>query len=68
MNKACLKDSFLLSRVDQLVKASTGHEILNFIDAISSYNKIRKYDTDQENTIFMLVIKLFYSGNNRIAF
>ena len=34
-NKACPKDSFLLPRIDQLVDATAGHELLSFIDAYS---------------------------------
>lgn len=33
LNKACPKDSFLLSKIDQLVSATAGHEFLTFIDA-----------------------------------
>ena len=33
LNKACPKDSFLLPRIDQLVDAIVGHELLSFMDA-----------------------------------
>lgn len=33
LNKACLKDSFSLLRIDQLVDATTMHELITFIDA-----------------------------------
>lgn len=38
LNKTCLKDSYLLPWIDQLVDATLGHEILTFIDAFFSYN------------------------------
>ena len=41
LNNACLKDSFPLPRVDQLVDSIVDHELLTFMDAFSSYNQIR---------------------------
>lgn len=38
LNKAYLKDSFPLPRIDQLVDATIGHELLSFMDAYSGYN------------------------------
>ncbi|XP_052299748.1 uncharacterized protein LOC127903121 [Citrus sinensis] len=38
LNKSCPKDSFPLPRVDQLVDATAGHEMLSFMDAFSGYN------------------------------
>ena len=38
LNKACPKDSFLLPRIDQLVDATSGHQLLSFMDAYSGYN------------------------------
>uniref|UniRef100_A0A2N9EIR5 RNase H type-1 domain-containing protein n=1 Tax=Fagus sylvatica TaxID=28930 RepID=A0A2N9EIR5_FAGSY len=35
LNKACPKDSFPLSRIDQLVDSTTGHKLLTFMDAFS---------------------------------
>ncbi|KAL5551786.1 hypothetical protein UlMin_001962 [Ulmus minor] len=40
LNKACPKDSFPLPRIDQLVDATAGHELLSFMDAYSGYNQI----------------------------
>ncbi|XP_022891744.1 uncharacterized protein LOC111406579 [Olea europaea var. sylvestris] len=39
LNKACPKDSFLLSRIDQMVDATAEHELLSFMDAYSGYNR-----------------------------
>ena len=40
LNEACPKDSFPLPRIDQIVDASTGHGMLSFLDAFSSYHHI----------------------------
>lgn len=36
----CPKDCFPLPRIDQLVDATAGHELLSFMDAYSRYNQI----------------------------
>ncbi|KAL5582998.1 hypothetical protein UlMin_015440 [Ulmus minor] len=46
LNRACPKDSFPLPRIDQLVDATTGHELLSFMDAYSGYNQIRMHEED----------------------
>ena len=38
LNKACPKDHFSLPRIDQLVDATSGHELLSLMDAYSGYN------------------------------
>ena len=38
LNKAYLKDSFPLQRIDQMVDSTAGHKFLTFIDAFSGYN------------------------------
>ncbi|XP_065635303.1 uncharacterized protein LOC112030851 [Quercus suber] len=53
LNKACPKDSYPLSRIDQLVDSTTGHQLLSFIDAFSRYNQIKMDETDQEKTSFI---------------
>ncbi|KAL5555160.1 hypothetical protein UlMin_037396 [Ulmus minor] len=53
LNKACPKDSFPLPRIDQLVDATVGHELLSFMDAYSGYNQIRMHQPDQEHTAFL---------------
>ena len=35
INRACLKDSFPLPRIDLIVDATPGHELLSFMDAFS---------------------------------
>ena len=46
LNKACPKDSYPLSRIDQLVDSITGHQLLSFMDAFSSYNQINMDKVD----------------------
>ena len=53
LNKACPKDSFPLPRIDQLVDATSGHELLSFMDAYSGYNQIPMYLPDEEHTSFI---------------
>ena len=38
LNDACPKDSFPLPRIDQIVDASAGHDMLSFLDAFSGYH------------------------------
>jgi len=40
LNKTCLKDSFLLPRIAQLVDSTVGHKLLSFMDTFSGYNQI----------------------------
>ena len=44
LNRACLKDSYLLPRIDVLVDLTARHWLLSFMDAFSGYNQI-KLDT-----------------------
>ena len=53
INKACPKDSFPLPRVDLIVDATAGHELLSFMDAFSGYNQISNDPDDQEKTSFV---------------
>ena len=53
INKACLKDSFPLPRIDLNVDATAGHEFLSFMDAFSGYNHISMDPDDQEKTSFV---------------
>ena len=46
LNKACPKDGYLLPRIDLLVDATGGHEMLSFMDAFSGYNQILMEEHD----------------------
>ena len=59
LNKTCLKDSFPLLRIDQLVDAMTGHELLSFMDTYSRYNQILMYEPDEEHTSFITYCGLY---------
>ena len=53
INKACPKDSFPLPRIDLIVDATAGHELLSFMDAFFGYNQISMDLDDQEKTSFV---------------
>ena len=53
LNKACLKDSFPLPRIDQLVDSIAGHKLLTFVDAFLGYNQIKMAEEDQEKIAFI---------------
>ena len=59
LNKACLKDSYPLPRIDQLVDSTAGHRLLSFMDTFFGYNQIRMDETDQEKTSFVTSQGLF---------
>ena len=54
LNKACLKDSFSLPRIDQMVDSIAWHKSLTFMDAFSGYNQIKMVEKDQEKTSFIM--------------
>ena len=53
LNRACLKDSYPLPHIDLLVDSTARHQLLSFMDAISSYNQIRLDEANQEKTSFI---------------
>ena len=53
VNRACPKNSFPLPRIDLIVDATAGHELLSFMDASSGYNQISMDPDDQEKTSFV---------------
>ena len=53
INRACPKDSFPLPRIDLIVDATAGHELLSFIDTFSGCNQISMDPSDQEKTSFV---------------
>ena len=53
LNKACLKDSVPLPRIDQLVDSTAEHKLLTFMDAFSGYNQIKMAEEGQEKTPFI---------------
>ena len=59
LNRACLKDSYPLPRIDTLVDSTARHELLSFMDAFSGYNQIKMKEEDQEKTSFVTSQGLF---------
>ena len=53
VNRACPKDSFPLPRIDLIVDATAGHELLSFMDSFSGYNQISMDFDNQEKTSFV---------------
>ena len=47
INKTCPKHSFPLPRINLIVDATAGHELLSFMDAFSGYNQISMDPNDQ---------------------
>ena len=54
LNKACPKDSYSLSMIDQLVVATFGFGILSFMDTFSRYIQIHMVEEDQKKTMFII--------------
>ena len=59
LNKACLKDSFPLLKIDQLVDSTTIHSLLSFMDAFSGYDQIPMDKQDEKSTTFITNMGLF---------
>ena len=53
LNKACPKDPFPLSWIDQLVDATVGHLQMRFLNAFQGYHQIPLSLDDQKKTTFV---------------
>ena len=53
LNKACPKDSYPLSNIDNLVDCASEFEILSFKDAFFGYNQVKMHPDDEEKTTFI---------------
>ena len=53
LNKACLKHSFLLRRINQLVDSTLGHKLHTFMDAFVGYNQIQMLEEYPGRTAFI---------------
>uniref|UniRef100_A0A2N9HGT5 Reverse transcriptase domain-containing protein n=1 Tax=Fagus sylvatica TaxID=28930 RepID=A0A2N9HGT5_FAGSY len=60
LNKACLKEEFLLPNMDLLIDSATGHAMFSFMDGFNGYNQIRMSTKDAEKTAFRTPIDNFY--------
>ena len=46
LNRACLRDSYSLPRIDTLVDLIARHQLLSFMDAFSGYKQIKLDEAD----------------------
>ncbi|KAK1363227.1 hypothetical protein POM88_038788 [Heracleum sosnowskyi] len=53
LNKACPKDHYPLPNIDQLIDATSGHQVLSFLDAFSGYHQITMNVEDIPKTAFI---------------
>ena len=56
LNKACPKDPFPMSKIDQLGDATVGHPLMSFLDAFQGYHQIPLALDNQEKTAFVTPI------------
>ena len=59
LNRACLKDSYPLPRIDTLMDSTARRELISFMDDFSGYNQIKMNEDDQERTSFVTSQGLF---------
>ncbi|CAA0824193.1 Unknown protein, partial [Striga hermonthica] len=50
LNQACPKDSYPIPHIDYMVDATSGHQLMSFLDAYSGYNQISMHPDDAEHT------------------
>ena len=53
LNRACSKDPFPVSKIDQLMDATVRHQRMSFLDAFQGYHQITLAPEDQEKTSFI---------------
>ena len=53
MNKAYLKDTYLLPKIDQSVDKTTRYEIMSFLDTYSKHNQIIMNESNRIHTAFI---------------
>jgi hypothetical protein len=59
LNKACPKDRFPLTRIDQIMDSTSGCDLLFFIDAYFGFHQIPMSWEDEEHITFIIVDGLF---------
>ncbi|CAA0813340.1 Unknown protein, partial [Striga hermonthica] len=59
LNWACPKDSYPLPSIDYMVDATSGHELMSFMDAYSGYHQIPMDPNDEEHTSFYSARRLY---------
>ena len=53
LNKACPKDNYPLSKINQLVDVTAGCEMMSFLDTYSKYNQLIMNENDKIHTAFI---------------
>ena len=59
LNEACPKDSFPLSRINQIVDVVARHRILSFLNPFSGYHQIPMHSPNAEKTTFITPHELY---------
>ncbi|XP_057808633.1 uncharacterized protein LOC131023106 [Salvia miltiorrhiza] len=59
LNAACPKDCYPLPRIDQLVDATSGCELLSMMDAYQGYHQVKMYRNDVIKTAFAVCVGIF---------
>ncbi|XP_057808481.1 uncharacterized protein LOC131022958 [Salvia miltiorrhiza] len=59
LNAACPKDCYPLPRIDQLVDATSGCELLSMMDAYQGYHQVKMYRNDVIKTAFAVCTGIF---------
>jgi hypothetical protein len=59
LNKACPKDPYPLSRIDQIVDSTSGCDLLSFLDAYSGFHQIQMSREDRKHTSFVTMDELY---------
>ena len=59
LNDACPKDTFFLPRINQIIDATTGHQLLSFLDSYPGYNQIPMYPPNSANTTFITLTRMY---------
>ena len=60
MNEVCLKYSFPLPQIDQIVDATTRHGMLSFLDVFFGYHQIPMFPHDKEKMTFITHKELYF--------
>lgn len=60
LNKACPKDAYSLSPIDQLIDGALGYKLLCFMDAYFGYNQICMNLANAPKTAFMNNLNKYY--------
>ena len=59
LNDDCLKDTFPLPHIDQIVDATVGHDQLIFRDAYSGYNQIPMFHSNSASMTFITPTRMY---------